>query len=176
MPRSYPKTILTILISASLPAGVSAEENVNNPLLTEFNTPFGVPPFDAIRTTHYDPAFQQGIKDQLAEVAAIASSTEAPTFGNTIEALERMFNSEREALSIAENMEYLSQGGNRLNPGQLQGSLYLQGRAHEALGETSEAAASYERLLDMAGEGIRQIVGMQDVPERLAATRSAAGT
>jgi tetratricopeptide (TPR) repeat protein len=81
-----------------------------------------------------------------------------------------------EALGIAENMERISQGGNRLNPGQLQGSLYLQGRAHEALGHSSEAAASYEKLLDMAGEGIRQIVGMRDVPERLAATRAAAGT
>ena len=78
--------------------------------------------------------------------------------------------------AIAENMERISQGGNRLNPGQLQGSLYLQGRAHEALGHSSEAAASYEKLLDMAGEGIRQIVGMRDAPERLAATRAAAGT
>lgn len=83
-----------------------------------------------------------------------------------------------EAVGIAENMERISQGGNggnRLNPGQLQGSLYLQGRAHEALGEISEAAASYQKLLDMAGEGIREIVNMRDVPERLAATRAAAG-
>ena len=80
-----------------------------------------------------------------------------------------------EAIGIAENMERISKGGNRLNPGQLQGSLYLQGRAHEALGEAAEAAASYEKLLDMAGDGIRQIVSMRDVPERLAATRAAAG-
>ena len=82
----------------------------------------------------------------------------------------------REAVDIAENMERISQAGNRLNPGLLQGSLYLQGRAHEALGEASEAAASYERLLDIAGDGIREIVGMRDVPERLAATRAASGS
>jgi tetratricopeptide (TPR) repeat protein len=82
----------------------------------------------------------------------------------------------REAVDIAENMERISQAGNRLNPGLLQGSLYLQGRAHEALGEASEAAASYERLLDIAGDGIRDIVSMRDVPERLAATRAASGS
>ena len=80
-----------------------------------------------------------------------------------------------EAIGIAENMERISRGGNRLNPGQLQGSLYLQGRAHEALGEAAEAAISYEKLLDMAGEGLGDIVNMRDVPERLAATRVAAG-
>jgi tetratricopeptide (TPR) repeat protein len=82
----------------------------------------------------------------------------------------------REAVDIAENMERISQAGNRLNPGLLQGSLYLQGRAHEALGEASEAAADYERLLDIAGDGIREIVSMRDVPERLAATRAASGS
>jgi tetratricopeptide (TPR) repeat protein len=82
----------------------------------------------------------------------------------------------REALEIAENMERISQAGNRLNPGQLQGSLYLKGRAHEALGEPSEAAASYAQLLDRAGDGIAGIVSMRDTPDRLAATRAAAGS
>ncbi len=82
----------------------------------------------------------------------------------------------REALEIAENMERISQAGNRLNPGQLQGSLYLKGRAHEALGEASEAAASYARLLDMVGDGIAEIVSMRDAPDRLVSTRAAAGS
>ncbi len=81
----------------------------------------------------------------------------------------------REALDIAENMERISQAGNRLNPGQLQTALYLKGRAHEALDEAAEAAASYGKLLDMAGNGMAEIVRMRDVPARLSATRSAAG-
>jgi len=82
----------------------------------------------------------------------------------------------REALDIAENMERISEDGNRLNPGLMQGSLYVKGRAHEALGEPSEAAASYAQLLDTAGEGIEQIVSMRDAPDRLAAPRAAAGS
>ena len=82
----------------------------------------------------------------------------------------------REALGIAENMERISQAGNRLNPGQLQGALYIKGRAHEALGEALEAAESYETLLDRTGDGIAQIVMMRDVPDRLAAMRGAAGS
>ncbi len=82
----------------------------------------------------------------------------------------------REALDIAENMERISQAGNRLSPGQLQGALYLKGRAHEALDEAAEAAASYERLLGIAGNGMGEIVIMRDVPARLAATREAAGS
>ena len=81
----------------------------------------------------------------------------------------------REALEVAENMERISQGGNRLNPGMLQGALYLQGRAHQALDQPSEAAASYGRLYDMVGDGIDAIVGMRDLPERLALMREAAG-
>lgn len=82
----------------------------------------------------------------------------------------------REALDIAENMKRISQNGNRLNPGLLQGSLYVKGRAHEALGEASKAAASYGELLDMVGDGIAMIVSMRDAPDRLAATRAAAGS
>ncbi|MCD8193825.1 MAG: M3 family metallopeptidase [Tannerellaceae bacterium] len=61
----------------------------NNPLLEKFNTPFNTPPFDKIKTTHYEPAFVEGIKRQEAEVQAIATNPEAPTFENTIVALER---------------------------------------------------------------------------------------
>ncbi|MCC8143618.1 MAG: M3 family metallopeptidase [Tannerellaceae bacterium] len=61
----------------------------NNPLLEKFNTPFHTPPFDKIKTIHYEPAFVESIKIQEAEVQAIASNPEAPTFENTIVALER---------------------------------------------------------------------------------------
>lgn len=59
-----------------------------NPFLAEYKTPYGVPPFDQIKTEHYLPAFQKGIDQNLAEIEAIVSNTEAPTFENTILALE----------------------------------------------------------------------------------------
>lgn len=59
-----------------------------NPFFSDFDTPFGVPAFDKIKTKHYVPAFKEGIKQQQNEIAAIVSSTETPTFDNTILAIE----------------------------------------------------------------------------------------
>ena len=62
---------------------------MDNPFFSEFATPFGVPPFDEIKPEHYMPAFERGMAEQKKEIAAIAACAEAPTFANTIEALER---------------------------------------------------------------------------------------
>lgn len=61
---------------------------MNNPLLTESPLVYGAPQFDEIRTEHYLPAFKAGIAEAKAEVDRIAGSPDAPTFENTIEALE----------------------------------------------------------------------------------------
>ncbi len=55
-----------------------------NPFLTEYTTPFQVPPFDQIKNEHYMPAFEAGIKEQQGEIDAIVNNTETPTFENTI--------------------------------------------------------------------------------------------
>ncbi len=55
---------------------------------TEFDTPFGTPPFDRIVFADYRPAFLAGMKEQTAEIEAIANNTEAPTFENTIVAMD----------------------------------------------------------------------------------------
>ena len=60
-----------------------------NPLLVEQNTPYGVPAFDKVKNEHYMPAFEQAIADNKAEIDAIVNNPEAPTFANTIEALDR---------------------------------------------------------------------------------------
>lgn len=60
----------------------------DNPLLTESGLPYGAPQFDKIRNEHYLPAFKAAIKEAKAEIDAIVSSPELPTFANTIEALE----------------------------------------------------------------------------------------
>jgi peptidyl-dipeptidase Dcp len=59
-----------------------------NPFFSSYNTPFGVPPFDQIKPEHFQPAIEEGIRQQTAEIAAITKQTAAPTFANTIEALE----------------------------------------------------------------------------------------
>ncbi|MGO4570437.1 M3 family metallopeptidase [Microvirga sp. 2TAF3] len=60
-----------------------------NPLLGSWTAPYGLPPFESIAPEHYKPAFDAALAEQKAEVATIADSANAPTFGNTIEALER---------------------------------------------------------------------------------------
>ena len=64
-------------------------KNMNNPFFQKWDTPFQTPPFSSIKTEHYLPAFEEGIKQQKAEADAIATNTEAPTFENTIAALEK---------------------------------------------------------------------------------------
>ncbi len=56
----------------------------DNPFLSDYTTPFQVPPFDKIDTTHYMPAFMEGMKQQNAEIDAIVNNTDKPTFENTI--------------------------------------------------------------------------------------------
>ena len=59
-----------------------------NPLLAPWTGPFETPPFNLIKPEHFGPAFAEGMAAHLAEVAAIAGATAAPTFENTIVALE----------------------------------------------------------------------------------------
>ncbi len=67
---------------------VSDAELAGNPFLEVWDTPYGVPPFAAIRNEHYLPAFKKGILEQRADVEAIVGNPDAPTFENTIVALE----------------------------------------------------------------------------------------
>ena len=60
-----------------------------NPFLTPSPLPFQMPPFDLIRDAHYAPAYEEGMRRQLAEVDAIADNVQPATFDNTIVALER---------------------------------------------------------------------------------------
>jgi peptidyl-dipeptidase Dcp len=69
-------------------AGCGSRAPVENPFFTEWTTPFGVPPWGEIHEEHYLPAFERAIAEQSAEVEAVAQNPEAPTFGNTLEALD----------------------------------------------------------------------------------------
>ena len=80
--------ILSSFILFSLLFSACAKEE-KNPFLSDFETPFGVPPFDKINEDHYLPAFQKGMAEQKKEVEAIINNTDPATFENTIKALEK---------------------------------------------------------------------------------------
>ena len=61
----------------------------NNPFLSEWETPYGIPDFSAVQEKHYIPAVEAGIAQQQAEIEAIIANQEAPTFANVVEAYEK---------------------------------------------------------------------------------------
>jgi peptidyl-dipeptidase Dcp len=81
-----------------------------NPLLAAWTTPFGVPPFDLIEPAHFAPAFEQAMAEHLAEIAAIADDEAPPSFGNTIEALQRSGRRLERVSAVLQNLVF-SLGG-----------------------------------------------------------------
>lgn len=65
-----------------------ATKSESNPFFTEFETQYGVPPFDKIKLEHYEPAFIKGIEEQNQCIKAIVENSDKPTFDNTIAALD----------------------------------------------------------------------------------------
>lgn len=63
--------------------------NAQNPFFEVYSTPHGTAPFDKIKTEHYEPAIREGISRQAAEIDALTSNPEAPTYANTILAYEQ---------------------------------------------------------------------------------------
>ena len=80
------KSIYLFLILGLI--SMSCTNKVSNPFLVEWNAPFQTPPFDKIKTEHYVPAFKEGIKLHNDEIKKIADNKDAPSFQNTIEALD----------------------------------------------------------------------------------------
>ena len=62
---------------------------MNNPLLQEWKTPFGTPPFDVIRTGHFKAAIEEAIKFATEEIKVITDNKEQPDFENTVASLDR---------------------------------------------------------------------------------------
>lgn len=77
--------VLFIALSAVISGCSTAEEN---PLLTDFNTPFDAPPFDRIENEHFLPAYEKAIEQHKAEIADIVNNNAAPDFENTIVAYD----------------------------------------------------------------------------------------
>ena len=79
------KTVLAIGAIAMMAA---CTQTKNNPFLEEWNTPYGIPPFEKIQLADYIPAIKAGIEEQNKELEAILNNQEAPTFENTVAAYE----------------------------------------------------------------------------------------
>jgi peptidyl-dipeptidase Dcp len=85
--------VLSAALMFSVVSGFSQESvdilPASNPFSSASKLPYQAPVFDKIRNEHYRPALEAGIKQQLSEIEAIANNTAAPTFENTLVALER---------------------------------------------------------------------------------------
>lgn len=85
------KSFIPFLVVASMFIGCNSEKQVSNaanPLLAAYDTPFNVPPFDKIKDEHFRPAYDEALKQHNVEIDSIVNNSEAPSFENTIVALE----------------------------------------------------------------------------------------
>lgn len=83
---------------------LSSCDNKMNPLLTDSTLPYGAPQFDKIKTEHYLPAFEQAITEAKAEIDAIVNNPDAPTFENTVAALDEAGGRLNDAAGIFYNL------------------------------------------------------------------------
>jgi|WetSurMetagenome_2_1015567.scaffolds.fasta_scaffold02475_8 peptidyl-dipeptidase Dcp len=91
MKRNYKLLMISgFLILSMASCRTKPEIDKSNPFFTDFNTPFGVPPFETIKPEHYMPAFEAGMKEGMSDLKKIVDAKVEPTFDNTIEPLDNM--------------------------------------------------------------------------------------
>ncbi len=82
----------------------SCQVEEDNPLLTDYNTPFNLPPFERIESEHFIPAFDRAMEEHNSEIDDIAGNPEPPTFENTVAALDYSGNLLSEVQSVFSNL------------------------------------------------------------------------
>jgi peptidyl-dipeptidase Dcp len=85
-------------------SSTSSTLSEDNPFAVASTLPFHAPAFDSIQIEHYQPAFNAGMQQQLAEIDSIVSQTESPTFDNTIVAMEKSGTLLHRVRSVFSNM------------------------------------------------------------------------
>src|SRR5579859_991395 len=83
------KRMTSIALTLLFVVSAHAATKSSNPFFAKSTLPFQAPPFNKIKNGDYKPAIEAGMKKQIAEVKAIADQKGAPTFANTIVALEK---------------------------------------------------------------------------------------
>ena len=82
------KTLLTVASAVAVSLSACNSDKEVNPFLTDYTTPFEIPPFEQIKYEHYLPALEEGIVQQNAEIEAIINNPATPDFDNTILAFD----------------------------------------------------------------------------------------
>jgi peptidyl-dipeptidase Dcp len=96
------RAVLLVAVACVFLCSFSLQEH--NPFFENFDTPFGVPPFDRIRAEHYMPAYEEGMRRHVEEVDAIIENAGPPTFENTLEALEESGAMLRDVRNVFRNL------------------------------------------------------------------------
>lgn len=87
-PNTMNRKLLIAAVATLVVAGCKNEKKMDNPFFQPWNTQYEIPDFGRIKTEHYMPAFEEGIRRQKAEIDSIVNNPEAPTFENTVLAYE----------------------------------------------------------------------------------------
>lgn len=82
------KILLMVAALGIMVTGCKQKTTRTNPFLVAWDTPYGIPPFEQIQNEDYMPAFEEGMKQHKAEIENIVNNTEAPSFENTIYAMD----------------------------------------------------------------------------------------
>lgn len=82
------KKLLIVIIIISVGIVSCKKKTCENPFFCDWDTPYGVPPFEKIKFEHFKPAFLKGMEEEMAEVNAIVSNSDEATFENTIRAMQ----------------------------------------------------------------------------------------
>src|SRR5690606_17521303 len=84
----YCVVIATIFVGCNDELKKSNSNDINNPLLVDYDTNFEVPPFDLIKDEHFRPAFKEALAQNVSEIDSILENSQDASFENTIVALE----------------------------------------------------------------------------------------
>lgn len=103
------KKLLTVCAMSALLTTMGScddkKQSASNPFFTEWTTPYGIPPFNQIKNEHFMPAIEQGMQQHLEEIDGIVNNQEAPTFSNTIEAMDYSGRLLSKTLAVFFNLE-----------------------------------------------------------------------
>ncbi len=93
-------SLVMALVVTACQSPQKEEKSGDNPFFGAYNTPYNVPPFEQIKAEHYMPAMEKAMAEHKAEVQAIISNTDAPSFENTIVALDQAGSMLSEVMSV----------------------------------------------------------------------------